>query len=239
VSAQVFAVLAAVVWIAAGVLAAIALLGRQGYRDWRWYLIGAVLGPLFIPVAAERADRSVAVIETVGEAPEAGGGAIVVAVDGSAGSDRAVHLAARLFDAARSRVVLVSVLDPDTADRPDDADRVRARAVLAERAGWFGADAADRVSTEVVCGQPARAIETEAEMRGAEVIVLGRHGAGRTLHLLGNVAHQVSRNATVPVLLAEPPEPPHRHAGAHGRHRAPIDGEPRDTHFATGPPRRT
>ncbi len=239
-SAQTFAVLAAVVWIGSGVLAAFVLLGRQGYRDRRWYLIGAVLGPLFIPVAAERADRSVAVVETVGEAPGAGGTAIVVGVDGSAGSDRAVHLAARLFDAARSRIVLVSVLDPDEADRPDDHDRARARAVLAERAGWFGTDAADRVSTEIVCGQPARAIETEAESRGAAVIVLGRHGAGRTLHLLGNVAHQVSRHAAVPVLLAEPPEPPHRHRGvAHGRHRVHVDEEPGHTHPAPGSARRT
>jgi nucleotide-binding universal stress UspA family protein len=240
VSAQVFAVLAAVVWIGAGVLAALVLLGRQGYRDRRWYLIGAVLGPLFIPVAAERADRSAAVVETVGEAPGAGGTAIVVGVDGSAGSDRAVHLAARLFDAVRSRIVLVTVLDPDEADRPDDHNRSRARAVLAERAGWFGADAADRVFTEVVCGQPARAIETEAETRGAAVIVLGRRGAGRTVHLLGNVAHQISRHAAVPVLLADPPERPHRHAGvAHGRHRAHIDGEPGDTHPETRSPRRT
>ena len=77
----------------------------------------------------------------------------------------------------------------------------------------------------------------------AGLIVLGRHGAGRTLHLLGNVAHQVSPHAAVPVLLAEPPEPPeppHRDAGAtHGRHRAHVDGDPGDTHPATGSPRRT
>ncbi|PVZ06370.1 universal stress protein [Actinomycetospora cinnamomea] len=230
-SVQIFAALAVTVWVAAGVLAALVLLGRQGYRDWRWYVIGAVLGPLFIPMAAERADRSVAVVETVGEEPGAGDTAIVVGVDGSAGSDRAVRLAAQLFDPARTRVVLVTVLDPDTADRPDDDDtRARARAVLADRATWFGPDGAERVATEIVCGQPARAIETVAAAHGTAVIVLGRHGAGRTVHLLGNVAHQVSRHSPVPVVLAEPPEPPHRHAGAHGRHRAHAGGELPEPH---------
>lgn len=221
VSDQVFAVVALVVWVGAGVIAAVVLLGRQGYRGWRWYVIGAVLGPLFVPVAAERADRSVAVVETVDAAAPADGETVVVGVDGSAGSDRAVQLAARLFAPTRCRVVLVTVLDPDDADQPDDENRSRARALLAERAGWVEAAGGARPVTEVVCGQPARAVETVAAAQGAAVIVLGRHGAGRTAHLLGSVAHQVSRHAHIPVLLADPSEPPHRHAGAaHGRHRA-------------------
>ena len=72
-----------IVWIVAGVLAALVLLGRQGYRDWRWYVLGAVFGPLFIPIAAERANRSVAVVEAAEPAPGSGT-SIVVGVDGSA-----------------------------------------------------------------------------------------------------------------------------------------------------------
>ena len=91
-----------IVWIVAGVLAAFVLLGRQGYRDRRWYVLGAVFGPLFIPIAAERANRSVAVVE--GAEPAARSGpSIVVGVDGSAGADRTVRLAATLFDTAGAR----------------------------------------------------------------------------------------------------------------------------------------
>ena len=94
-----FAVVAVIVWIVAGVPAALVLLGRQGYRGWRWYVIGAIFGPLFIPIAAERANRSVAVLEA--DEPAPGGTSIVVGVDGSAGADRAVRLAVTLFEPAR------------------------------------------------------------------------------------------------------------------------------------------
>jgi hypothetical protein len=54
------------------------------------------------------------------------------------------------------------------------------------------------------------------------------------------VAHQISRHAAVPVLLAGPPEPPHRHAeSAHGRHRVRADGPPGGPRPVPGPPRRT
>ncbi|GAA4880426.1 universal stress protein [Actinomycetospora straminea] len=204
-TSSLFAAVVAVLWVASGVLAALVLLGRQGYRDLRWYLIGAVLGPLFVPIAAERADRSVRVVDLAHEHPRAVGAPVVVGVDGSPGSDRAVRLAARLFDPARVPVVLVTVLDPDAAGDADDGRRREARALLADRAGWFGAGA-EQVVTEVVCGQPARGVETVATARGAALIVLGRHGAGGTPHLLGDVAHRVSRHAAIPVLLAERPD---------------------------------
>lgn len=196
-----------VVWIVAGVLAALVLLGRQGYRDWRWYFLGAVFGPLFIPIAAERANRSVAIVESTGPASRSGT-SIVVGVDGSAGADRAVRLAATLFDTARVRVVLVSVVDPDAADgAEDDPRREGARAMLVERAGWFEPAApAGQVTIEVVAGQPARALETVAEAEGASMIVLGRRGAGLTRRVLGDVATRLGRHASVPVLLAGPPD---------------------------------
>ncbi len=206
-STAILGLVAVVVWIVAGVLAALVLLGRQGHRDLRWYLIGAVLGPLFIPIAAERADRSVTVEPGDGDPPP-GGTSIVVGVDGSPGSDRAVLLAATLFDAARSHIVLVSVADPDAADSPDDEQRSRARSMLVERARWFGSDVAvGRIVTRVVYGQPARAIETTAETYGAAVVVLGRRGTGLSRRLLGSVATRITQRAAVPVLLADDPEP--------------------------------
>lgn len=201
------AVLLGVVWVVAGVLAALVLLGRQGYRDWRWYAMGAVFGPFFIPIAAERADRSVTVVDP---GPPPGESSprtsVVVGVDGSAAADRAVRLVANTVDTAGTRVVLVGVIDPDAAGDPDDERRVRARTLLLDRAGWFGPEApADRVVTEVVCGQPARALRTVAAAQDAAVLVLGRSAHVPGAHLLGDVATQLLRHASVPLLLADPP----------------------------------
>ena len=74
-----------IVWIVAGVLGGARPPGPAGYRDWRWYVLGAVFGPLFIPIAAERANRSVAVVEAAEPAPGSGT-SIVVGVDGSGGA---------------------------------------------------------------------------------------------------------------------------------------------------------
>ena len=213
------------VWIAAGVLAALVLLGRQGYRGWRWYAAGAMLGPLFVLVAAERADRSVAVVEPATQQRSVPDGpTVVVGVDGSPGADRAMRLAGRLFDPGRTRVVLVAVVDPDAAHDPDDERRARARTMLLERAAWFGPDLpSGRVVTEVVCGQPARSLRTMAATHGAVVVVVGRGGSRAVAHLLGDVAAQLAHHATVPVLLAEPagrPEPQHT------RHRVETEGHP-------------
>ncbi|OMQ14826.1 hypothetical protein A7K94_0213830, partial [Modestobacter sp. VKM Ac-2676] len=50
------------VWVAAGV-AAVVVLGRQGRRTGRWWLPAVVLGPLFLPIAAERGNEGVVVLD--------------------------------------------------------------------------------------------------------------------------------------------------------------------------------
>ena len=115
----------------------------------------------------------------------------------------------------------MSVVDPDAADGPDDDPRrVRARAMLVERAAWFEPAApAGHVTIEVVAGQPSRALEAVAEAEGASMIVLGRRGAGLTRHVLGDVATRLGRHATVPVLLAGPPDGSRRRRRGVGRAR--------------------
>ena len=64
------------------------------------------------------------------------------------------------------------------------------------------------VSTEVLFGNPARAIVTAATNRKTDLIVMGTHGHGPLMHaLMGNVAERVVRTAPCPVLtVREPPE---------------------------------
>ncbi|MFR9802368.1 universal stress protein [Pseudonocardia sp. RS010] len=199
-----FVAVVVAVWVLTGLAAAVVLLGRQGYRGWRWYFLGAVLGLFFVPIAAERARRDTAVLER-----EAGAGSgtrrdrepatVVVGIDGSAESDRAVRLAAGLF-ADGARFVLVGVLDPDAAEF-DDGRRAAMHDLLATRAAWLPADVAPPV-VEIACGSPARVLLRLAGDEGADVLVLGRRGTGLSHRLLGSVAQAATAHSDVPVLLA-------------------------------------
>ena len=58
------------------------------------------------------------------------------------------------------------------------------------------------ITTEVLVGTPARSIVSFAEDNDVDQIVLGSHGrSGMSRVLLGSVAEQVVRRATVPVTV--------------------------------------
>lgn len=195
-------------WIVIGLSAALLFLGRRGYRDARWYLLGAALGPLFVPIAMERGQRTSSVVERVcgnrpaGETPKLGGLTVLVGVDGSPESDRAVREAARLFGHADTRVVLTTVVDPDVEEFGDRAAQRRAHDLLADRASWLPPDV--RPVLEVAAGQPDRVLLEIAASEQADAIFVGRRGHGVSHRLLGSVAESVTDHATMPVLLASP-----------------------------------
>lgn len=65
------------------------------------------------------------------------------------------------------------------------------------------------VTTEVLFGSPARAIVSAANIRKADLIVMGTHGHGPLMHaLMGNVAERVVRTASCPVLTVREPREP-------------------------------
>ncbi|WP_164699717.1 universal stress protein [Modestobacter sp. KNN46-3] len=206
-------------WVLAGLAAVMVLLARQGHRHWGWYLMGAVLGPLFIPIAAERARRDVAVLERGEGSPrneDPDRLTVVVGVDGSAESDEAVREAGRLFAGGGAAFVLVSVLDPDVAEFPDDPRRRAADDLLTDRAGWLPEGAV----LEIGCGQPARVLLEIARAEAADVLVLGRRARGFSRRLLGSVAERLAHEADVPVVF--PPaavgrQPVDRTTGQAGR----------------------
>jgi nucleotide-binding universal stress UspA family protein len=69
-----------------------------------------------------------------------------------------------------------------------------------------GGVAPDRVTCEVAFGEPGQEILAAAERDGAELVVVGSHGAGRTRRaLVGSVASEVLRGARCPVLVVVPP----------------------------------
>jgi nucleotide-binding universal stress UspA family protein len=137
---------------------------------------------------------------------------IVVGVDGSPGSRRALRWA--LAEANRSGADLeaVTVWTWDGLEGPmlaatnptaqrDHADRVSAHEVQTAVAD-VGAPA--RVNRTVVEGHPVR--ELIAASRHARLLVLGSHGHGR-LHraVLGSISEQCARRAPCPVVLVPAP----------------------------------
>ncbi len=200
---------AAVAWVGTGILAVILLLARRGHHDPSWYIIGAILGPLFVPIAAERAWRGSRTVQHTSAArtpartgPAPTGTAVLVGVDGSPGSDQAVRDAGRLVATGADRIILAAVIDADAAERGDDEARRRAAELLADRAGWLSATTVD---TDVAAGQPTRALLDLAETEDVDVVVVGRHGSGRSNEVLGSVAEQLAARSPRPVLLTSPP----------------------------------
>lgn len=141
---------------------------------------------------------------------------ILVPVDFSKGSDRAVAQAELLATALGADVELfhayqlpvfalpeasVTVSPTYVADLTDRAQRElnKHRDILRAR----GVNA----TTKLIEGNPAESIVERAEVLGALMIVLGTHGhSGFRRFLLGSTAERVVRTATAPVLTVHLPE---------------------------------
>ncbi|MFE4971662.1 universal stress protein [Kitasatospora sp. NPDC056651] len=145
-----------------------------------------------------------------------GRGRIVVGVDGSESSERALRWAVRQAELTGSAVVAVIAWEyptyhgargwfpPAATDEAVLEGRARqevARAV--EQA--VGATPPVEVRTEVRYGTPAGALVEAA--RGAELLVVGSRGLGGfSGMLLGSVAQHCTRHATVPVVVVRDEE---------------------------------
>ncbi len=133
---------------------------------------------------------------------------MVVAVDGSGCSDRAVLVAAELAGAFGSEVVVVHVAPEIVgwgiaveAESPDEASDVADRAVreLKDR----GLSARPEVR-RALRGLVASEIVHAAEAEDAGLIVMGSRGHGDLSGLLlGSVAHKVLHLAHVPVTVVK------------------------------------
>src|SRR3954451_10635373 len=100
-----FFILVLVGWLAFGVAAAVVMC-RRGYSGFAWGVLGAVFGPLVIPLAvAALRQRPPGYPQTV-EAGSAGGGDIdvLVGLDGSSESHAAVGAAAQMMRGRLRRV---------------------------------------------------------------------------------------------------------------------------------------
>ncbi len=141
---------------------------------------------------------------------------ILVPVDFSKGSDRAVAQAEQLATALGTQLELFHAYQLPVFALPDSTVTVSPTYVadLTERAqrelDRYRETLLGRglgVTTRLVEGNPADAIVERAEALHATMIVLGTHGrSGFRRFLLGSTAERVVRMATVPVLTVHLPE---------------------------------
>ncbi|MBW3096200.1 universal stress protein [Pseudohoeflea coraliihabitans] len=140
---------------------------------------------------------------------------ILVAVDGSEGSKKAVEYGAQLQQMSEGELLLLTVFrhhslleasmsmvrpsDPQTLD---DAMRDHAKEVVNEAKGWAREAGATNFRAFVKGGQPARTIVKFGAEHGADLIIVGSRGIGDLEgFLLGSVSHKVTSLARCPVLV--------------------------------------
>jgi nucleotide-binding universal stress UspA family protein len=149
------------------------------------------------------------------------GGSIVCGVDGSADSQAALGVAARLAERLEATLVLVHVAEfapvpyavvggiaaggiapqPMTPARLDDQEEAGAR-LLDQVAAEQGLGDAER---RVVVGIPAERLAELADEEDAELIVVGSRGRGRfKAAFLGSVSNSLVGVARCPVLIVPP-----------------------------------
>lgn len=138
---------------------------------------------------------------------------ILVPVDGSSTSDRALQEAIKLIDAQPAQLRLVHVIDDlqflnaegyvDYAELRDLTKKIGERALTRAEEVVRQADiTVDTVLLEANGERIARVIDAEALSWSADLIVIGTHGRSGFDHLLfGSVAEGVVRGSSVPVLL--------------------------------------
>lgn len=127
---------------------------------------------------------------------------IVVAVDGSEPSRRALEAACALKEAFSGEVHLVHALENKTLEAPahatsqsaDPSDGAHVMASAVEAAAAMGVTPA---STTIGEGDAFEEIMTIAELYAADLIVTGRRGLGNISGLLaGSTSQQIAKHAT-------------------------------------------
>ncbi|WP_331716429.1 LLM class flavin-dependent oxidoreductase [Micromonospora coriariae] len=236
-----WAQLALVAWLATGLATAAVFVTRGGHRNLLWYLVGGLPGPLLVPIAVERGRAAPQRFDVRfrAPAPTRPGLRVLVGLDGSPDSDRALRAVAHALTGTTSELVLVTVTDPDLVDLEADAERQRARRMLDEVARTLP-DGLGDASTEIVAGHPADAILAVADVRDVDLLVIGRLGHGLDEKLLGNVAEDLAHAAAAPSCSAAcparkgscPAGSGRRAAGCGRRFRAGRAGKPGHPHPA-------
>jgi len=128
---------------------------------------------------------------------------ILVPVDFSDCSRRALEEAGELARRSGAAVTLLHVIDPPGVYGPDDDD-LQSTGRLDDWGDLIEARTATQVTRLMRTGNPApQVLSTAAEDPSVDLIIVGSHGrTGLQRMLIGSVAEKVLRHATRPVMVA-------------------------------------
>jgi len=189
---------ALLVWLAIGLTASV-MMGRRGHDAFGWLVIGTVLGPVAIPIAVRtiREEQPTRRREIRAGSPGTGSIDLLVGLDGSEASERALRRSLELLGDRVGRLTLATVLGHEgpATGWSDEADAVSALERIA------AALPGHEPGAVVLRGRPADALVSHADEHGAELLVVGRRGHGATKALLGSTAHRLAQREGVPVLI--------------------------------------
>lgn len=187
-------------FVTIGVAASI-FMGRRGHNPFAWLLLGAILGPLVIPVIAVAVNEErMRQRREVVDGTSAGGAVdVLVWIDGSPEAETALRAAASLFGPLIGRLTLATVEDFDTAGSRTPLEFERRAVGTLERVA--SSVEAQRPSAVILTGRPADALMRYAADDGYEVIAIGRRGRGANKAVMGSTASRLTAGADVPVLV--------------------------------------
>ncbi|MFC7546025.1 universal stress protein [Plantactinospora sp. GCM10030261] len=204
-----YVILVFLVWFVVGLVTAAVFVTRGGHRSGYWYLLGGLLGPLFVPIAVSRGAVRTGQVEVRSRPGDSAtsreGLKVLVGLDGSADSDRALRAVANALAGTTSLLVLATVIDEDLVGPDAEAERQRARSMLDARVARLPAGLPEPV-TEILTGPPVEALLAAADSRDVDLLVVGRHGHGLRERLLGGVAEKLAYQSSRAVLLGSLPD---------------------------------
>lgn len=196
-----------IVWVAVG-LATGLWMARRGHSA-GWTIIAVVLGPLFVPIAYERVERTpraVSASPSISRSRDLAeaGPHVVVGYDGSAESRHALLTAQRLFGTAGGTLALATVVSFD-----DGSDSMSSTVTEAERHLATAVAGAEHTAASyaVLAGPAGPTLRWFAANQEADVLIIGKRGHGLSTRFLGSVAEYLIEHCSVPVLIVDPDRP--------------------------------
>jgi nucleotide-binding universal stress UspA family protein len=181
---------------------------RWGRDPFGWLLLSAAMGPIAIIalIGTRHADVERQRRPTVsGAPPVAGSTRIIVGCDGSATGPRIAEYIVRDLS-QNANVVLACVLpheaEPTGSDQARRDCEARVSQMTQATLDVLGSGGVS-VRTAVVFGQAGEEIVRLADREQADLIIVGRRGAGLSKALLGSVSDHVVKHAARPVLIVD------------------------------------
>ena len=194
-------------WAAIGGVSAL-VMGRRGYAPFSWLVLGAVLGPLVVPLAFSRTRQARQLSRGTDLGMRRGPVDVLVGIDGSAESIAAATAVSVLLGDRLGRLTLATVVDYDAALGGDAGETHRAaRLVLAQAVEAVAESVGHEVDAVVLAGKPADVLAAHATDGGYDLIAVGRRGRGVTKLFLGSVATRLARGAPTSVLVVSKAAP--------------------------------